>query len=623
MPRRKEKLLLICITAALIISVMLVFWQVHNFAFVNYDDGVYVAENPNIQAGINSQSVRWAFTTGYFGNWNPLTWLSYMVDWHLSALDAKGYHITNMILHLANTLLLFFVLRQMTGAMWRSAFVAALFALHPLHVEPVAWVSGRKDLLSTLFWLLTMIAYVWYTRGPSLRRYMVVLLMFLLGIMAKPMVVTLPLVLLLLDYWPLGRMTSPDLRTIRRLAVEKTPLFALAIIFSVIAFLTQRDIGAVSQFTKVSTQLSICNALTSYFRYVEKVFWPGGLAAFYPYPVDGVSLACAAVSAMTLLAVTVLVIRLAGKHRYLLTGWFWYLGTLIPVIGIIQVGSHAMADRYTYITLTGVFVMISWGISDLTTRWPWRAAILALAAAAVLIVIGICAYVQTGYWADSLTLFSHAVKATQANYLAYNNLGLAYDELGRTNEAVGCFGQALAIYPDLAEAQNNMGNIYSRSGRSQDATDAYRRAVASRPDYAEAHFNLANELRSQGRVDEACDEYRHALRIRKDWPACMSNLALLIAVYPDLKGRNPDEAVYLAQRACELTYHMEPVLVTTLAAAYASAGRFGEAVEAAQRAAAMADAGGQPQLANVIRQQLSLYRQGKAYTESARRPAAP
>jgi protein O-mannosyl-transferase len=655
MPQSASRLLVVATYSLLALSALLVFWQVRGFDFVNYDDPVYVTENLSIQNGITPESVRWAFTTGHAGNWNPLTWLSYMLDRQLFGQSAEGYHLTNLVIHIASTLLVFLVLRMMTGALWQSAFVAALFAVHPLHVEAVAWVSGRKDVLSTLFWLLTMVAYVWYTRKPGLIRYLPVLLAFVMGIMAKPMLITMPLVLLLLDYWPLERIGHFERHRLYRLVLEKVPFIVLAVVFSLVAFFTQQGIGALEVSAKLGLGFRICNALISYVTYIEKMFWPSGLAVFYPHPLEDVSVAYAAVSAAILLAVTVLVIRYAGKHRYLATGWFWYLGTLIPVIGIIQVGRHAMADRYTYITLMGLFIMIAWGIPELLSRWQLPRFALGTAAAIALTAMGVCAYRQAGYWNDSIALSSHAIAVTRNNYVmyssrgcfcdklgyideaiadykqaisirpdlveAYVNLGNAYNRLGRMAEAMDAYRQVIRIMPDSAEAYTNLGGICSRLGRRQEAMDAYQQAIKVRPDCVPARYNLAIELIVLGRCDEAAEQLRQTLPYARDWPYCMSTLAMLIATNADVTNRDANEAVKLAEQASSISGR-DPAILDALAAAYAFAGRFREAVETAEKASNLADVTGQQQLRDAIRYRLSYYRQGRPYVEHHLGPAS-
>ncbi|MGD0785408.1 MAG: tetratricopeptide repeat protein [Sedimentisphaerales bacterium] len=522
MPQQVKKSLVLSIYLALTASSLLVFWQVRNFDFVNYDDPDYVAENLNIQTGITLQSVKWAFTTGYFGNWNPLTWFSYMLNWQLFGSNAAGFHLTNLFFHIANALLLFFVLKQMTRAIWQSAFVAALFALHPLHVEAVAWVSGRKDVLSTFFWILAMWAYLQYVKQPNVWRYLLILLFFVMGIMAKPMLVTLPFVFLLLDYWPFQRKIS------WRLLLEKIPFIILAAVFSVIAFFTQRSNGSLPKFTEFGLKFRIYNAFISYVQYIEKVFCPNHLSAIYPYPLENVSVLYAVISAAILLTITILVIRFAKNHRYLVTGWFWYLGTLIPVIGIIQVGSNAMADRYTYITLTGLFIIIAWGASELLAKWvsvsPQRKTVLGVSMVIVLTTLGICAGRQTSYWKNSITLFSHANEVTQNNYIAYNNLGSAYARLGRWPEAVDDYQQAIKIKPDLAKAYYNLGYAYGELGRSTEAIEAFKQAILIKSDYAKAHNNLGIAYGKLGRLPEAIETFKQAIKIKPDYTDAHYNL---------------------------------------------------------------------------------------------------
>ena len=529
MSQQIKKNIVLSIYFALAVSTLLVFWQVRNFDFVNYDDPTYVTGNLNIQT-ITLQSVKWAFTTGYYGNWNPLTWFSYMLDWQLFGSNPAGFHLTNLFFHIANTLLLFLVLKQMTNTIWQSAFVAALFALHPLHVEAVAWVSCRKDILSTFFWILTMWAYLQYAKQPSIWRYLLVLLFFVMGIMAKPMLVTLPFVLLLLDYWPLERKISS------RLLLEKIPFIILAAAFSVIAFFTQRGLGSLTTFTKFSLKFRIYNALISYVEYIEKLFRPNRLAAFYPHPFTNVSVLYAVISAVFLLVVTIFVLRFAKNHRYLVTGWFWYLGTLVPVIGLIQVGSFAMADRYTYITLTGLFIIIAWGLPELLVKLPQRKIILGVSMVIVLTALGICAGWQTSYWKNSITLFSHASQVTQNNYLACYNLGAAYDKLGCPGEAIGAYQQAIRISPDLAEPHYNLGIAYGKIGRLPEAIDAYQQAIRINPNSVDAYLNLGNAYGKLSRRQDAIDAYRQAIKIKPDYASAHCNLGFAYLAIGDKKS---------------------------------------------------------------------------------------
>jgi tetratricopeptide (TPR) repeat protein len=573
MPQQIKKSLVISIYFALLISTLLVFWQVRHFDFINYDDSVYVYENPHILNGLTAGSIRWAFTTGFAEFWHPLTWISLMLDCQLFGASAGRIHLVNLLLHIANTLLLFIVLKKMTGALWQSAFVAALFALHPLHVESVAWVSERKDVLSTFFWLLAMLAYAQYVKKPGIVRYLLTLLIFALGLMAKPMLVTLPFVFLLLDYWPLERKIS------RHLVVEKIPFIVLSIASSVIAFIAQQSRKSFLSFVAIpSLKFRIANALISYMKYIEKMFYPAGLAPFYPHPVENVSVLYAIISAVFLLLVTIVVIRFAKNHRYLVTGWFWYLGTLIPVIGIIQVGNHAMADRYTYITLTGLFIIIAWGLPELFAKLPQRKIILGAAMIIVLTALGICAGRQTSYWKNSVILFSHANDVTQNNYVAYNSLGDAYGRLGRLSQAIEVFDRAIEISPGYDEARYNLGVAYAKMDRWPEAIEAYERVLKINPDYIEAYNNLGVAYGKIGRVTEAIEFYQHAIKLKPDYAEAYYNLGRLFGN----NGRT-DEAIDAYKQAIKIKPDLAQAH-NNLGRIFANSDRWHEAIEAYKQA---------------------------------------
>jgi hypothetical protein len=433
----------ICICLVLALTTITVFWQVCTYDFVDYDDSVYIYENPNIQAGITLKTIKWAFTTSYYANWYPLTWLSHMLDWKLFGPKAGGHHLTNLIFHIANTLLLFIVLKQMTQKLWQSAFVAALFALHPLHVESVAWVVERKDVLSTFFWMLTMWAYLRYVKHPGVARYLLALLSFALGLMSKPMLVTLPFVLLLLDYWPLARIPSGQAlnrfgsrRIFYYLIREKIPFFVLSAILSVVTFIAQRGSGTVATLVQIPLKIRIYNALVSYMEYIEKMIWPSRLAMFYPHPGKNILILHIVISAVLLSAVTICVIRYAKSHRYLVTGWFWYIGTLVPVIGIVQVGMQALADRYTYIPLTGLFIIIAWGVPDLLAKWRYKKIAITLLSLLIILAISICTHFQLRHWQNSLNLFQHAVDVIGSNDKAHIHIANFLYMQNRFDEAI-------------------------------------------------------------------------------------------------------------------------------------------------------------------------------------------
>jgi tetratricopeptide (TPR) repeat protein len=665
MSESAKRSLVIFTYVVLILSTLLVFWQVCNFDFINYDDGRYVAENPHVLNGLSRDGIIWAFTTGHASNWHPLTWLSHMLDCHLFGPRPGWMHLVNVLLHLANTLLLFAVLKKMTGSLWPSAFVAAAFALHPMHVESVAWIAERKDVLSAFFLLLTLAAYVGYVKRPSVFRYLITLVLFVIGLLAKPMLVTLPLLLLLLDYWPLNRFDPQPVKTSGRQPIkpalihdgrailygriiEKVPFLAIAAISSVITFLVQRAGGAMVDINALSLKDRVANAFLSYAKYIGKMFWPQDLAVFYPLG-DNIAFWQVAMSVLLLLVISILVIRFRRERKYLSAGWFWFLGTLIPVIGLVKVGDQAYADRYTYVPYIGLFIMIAWGLPELLSKLPYRKMTLGISGMIALTALGICAHQQVSYWNNSIALFSHAIEVTQNNYIAYSNRGSAYVVLGRGTEAMddykqairikphyaeayynlgvayGCPGrwqdaidahkQAIKIDPDYAEAYNNLGVAYGGLGGWQDAIDAYKQAIKIKPDYAEAYNNLGVACRSLGHGTEAIDAYKEAIRIKPDYARAYNNLALLIATDPEIKNRDTNEAIRLASRACELANYKDPSFLDTLAAAYASAARFSEAVDTANRAMDLADAANQPQIKNVIRYHLSFYTQGKPYIE--------
>jgi Flp pilus assembly protein TadD len=634
MSESAKKSLVIFTYIVLVLSTLLVFWQVRNFDFVNYDDNDYVSENPQVLSGLSHDGIIWAFTTGHSSNWHPLTWLSHMLDCQLFGPDPGWMHLVNVLLHLANTLLLFTVLKKMTGSLWPSAFVAAAFALHPMHVESVAWISERKDVLSTLFLLLTLMAYVGYVKRPSVFRYLTTLALFAVGLMAKPMLVTLPLLLVLLDYWPLNRLTpqpielsgrkslksvSPGVRNsvLYQVMIEKVPFFFISIVSCVITFLVQLAGGAVADITIRPGHIRVANAFLSYAKYIGKMFWPRDLAILYPFHTGGIPFWQVATGVLLLLVISILVIWLGRRRKYLPVGWFWFVSTLLPVIGLIQVGDQAYADRYTYIPYIGLFVMIAWGLPELLSKWPQRKTILGIAAAIALTAMGIGTYRQVSYWKNSSTLFTHAIEATQNNYLAYDVRGIAYGKLGRYQEAIEDFRQAIKFRPDYVEAHSNLGVAYGGLGRSQEAIEAFGQAIMIDPDYAEVRYNLAKELAGQGRCDEAVDQYRTILRLKGDWPDPMNNLAWLIATNPRIKNRDTNEAVRLARGACEIANYKDLAFLDTLAAAYASVGRFGEAVDTDNKALYLADATNQPQVKDTIRYHLSFYTQGKPYIEPA------
>jgi hypothetical protein len=523
---RKHLGLLICL--ALILATVATYRQVYDCGFVNYDDPAYVTENDQVQKGLTLGGLKWAFTSICCGNWHPLTMLSHMLDCQMFGADNPGWHhLTNLFLHVANTLLLFAVLKEMTGAVWRSAFVAAAFALHPMHVESVAWISQRKGVLSTLFWILSVGAYVRYVRRPATRRYVLALLLFALGLMSKPVLVSLPFVLLLLDYWPLERLLGQGQpvrwRAAWPLVREKVPFFALSAVFCIVTLAVQRGSGAVQPFASLPLIARVSVAAVAYLEYIRKLLWPGGLAVFYP--LRPMSLGEILLAILAVGIVSICAVRWRKGHKYLPVGWLWYLGTLVPVIGLVQVGGQAMADRYGYVPFTGLFIVIGWGVPDLLGRWRYRNVLLCASAAAVLLGWSIRTAIQVRHWKDSAVLFEHALEVTEGNYTAHTNLGNVLLDKGQFDEAIDHYRQAIRVSPGFAIAYKNLAFALARKGEVYKAVEQYLRAIEIEPNYAEAHNDLGVVLAEQGRYGEAIGHFRRALEIDPGRRDARDNLA--------------------------------------------------------------------------------------------------
>lgn len=479
--------------------------------FINYDDNLYVTENNHVQNGITREGVRWAFRTFSAGNWHPLTWLSHMADVELYGLNPRGHHGTSLLIHIMNTALLFLVLEGMTGAPGPSASVAALFAVHPLHVESVAWVAERKDLLSTFFWLLTMFAYLAHARRPCARRYLFVALFFSLGLLSKPMLVTLPFVLLLLDRWPLNRCPG------RSGIAEKIPLLALAGISAAVTVVAQSGGGALTSLARLPLSTRLENAAFASIAYLFKTVWPRHLSVFYPHPEGLLPGWVAAGSGLLLLGLTFLVIRLRRVHPFFAVGWFWYLGTLMPVIGLVQIGVQAMADRYTYVPLLGIFIMAAWGLPALVPRRQNRTAALASMTLAVLAAFSITTWFRTRDWRNSLILFQSAVRENPKNTVAWNYLGAAYVSLKESDEAIAAYRRTLLLNTDDIMALNNLGSIFIRRREYEQARPLLEQAMRLEPDNARVRYNAGLVLSGLGRRGEAIARFAEALRLQPDF----------------------------------------------------------------------------------------------------------
>lgn len=637
--------LLFCLGTILI--TIIAFEQVRDNRFV-YDDLLYITHNPNVADGLSVESVKWAFTTTYGGNWHPVTWLSHILDCELFGLEPFWPHLENLLLHILNALLLFWILRSMTGAFWRSAFLSVIFAVHPIHVESVAWAAERKDLLCGLFWMLTTIAYIKYARKPCFGGYLLVIIFFVLGLMSKPMIVTLPFVLLLMDYWPLARFEKlqPDgigngykKTSARFLFAEKLPLFVLAAASSVVTFIVQRAEGAMDMLEPMAFDIRIANALVSYITYISKMIYPSRLAVMYPHPGGELELWYALTSLSIIILVSIIALRLGRRNPYFVLGWSWYLGTLVPVIGFVQVGVQSMADRYSYLPSIGFFIIIVWGAAKLAERRRFLKIATTAAAFIIIFLLVACTRKQVQHWKDNFTLFERALLVTEDSpevlynmgvvmqtehnfdlalqcyrealrqktdyFQASNNIGNILRQQGKFDEAASYIYRALEINSKSPQAHNNLGLVLAAQGNFGEAVVHFRQAVEIAPDLTGARQNLAAALQSSGQYDEAIKHYREILRLNPGHLPSLKDLADILIVHPVPEQRNPAEAIWLAERAAELTKHKSPVILETLAAAYAATGQFDRAVTTIQEAINMA-----PDTSR-FNEQLEKYKQGK------------
>jgi protein O-mannosyl-transferase len=617
----------ICICLAAI--TWLVFAQTLWHDFVNYDDESYVYENARVSAGLSWAGIGWAFTHVHSENWHPLTTISHMLDCQLYGLKAGGHHFTNVVLHSVAVLLLFALLREMSGMLWRSAFVAALFAIHPLRVESVAWIAERKDVLSGVFFMLTLLAYLRYARAPSLGRYGMVSLLFALGLMCKPMLVTLPFVLLLLDYWPLKRfapVTPARSKSSvapgwirhsrsRQLFLEKIPLLALSAGSGIVTLLAQqRALGWIERLPLV---WRLKNSAVTCIAYIWQMLWPVNLAVFYPHPENRLPGWEIILAVAVLVAVTLAGIALRKVRPYFITGWLWYLGMLLPVIGLIQVGWQSRADRYTYLPQIGLYILATWSIADLSARWRRQRELLSGGAAILLGILSWRAWVQTSYWRDSETLWTHALAVTSDNDVAQNNLGIVLLRRGQLDEAISRLATAVKLRPENAPAHDNLAKAFLQKGEVAKAMEHYRRLLEIQPDNAEAHNILGTVLVQQGRIREALDQWQETLAIQPENGNAKSNLAWVFATCPEASIRNGPKAVQLAEQALRLSGGKIPVIFRTLAAAYAESGRFPDAIHAAQRGFELATSQHNSALADEFQRHIVLYESGTPLRDSS------
>jgi protein O-mannosyl-transferase len=638
------------VCAFLLLAVVAIYSKTVVYDFVYLDDYDYICDNPYVRIGPTVEGIKWAFTSAHVHNWHPLTWISHMLDCGLFGLSPGGHHAGNILFHAATAILLFLVLKRMTGDMWPSAFAAAVFAVHPLRVESVAWVAERKDVLSGMFFMLTLAAYVGYVRHPfSLVRYLAVAVLFALGLMAKPMLVTLPFVLLLLDYWPLGRIGPEVARKNRQgsitpqpssfsiflgLVLEKVPLFAMAG-GSCMATVWAQTKAMVSEAT-VKMPDRLANAAVSYVTYIGQFFYPAGLAVPYPYPEKGLPKWEIAGAFIVLAIISAAVVVLWRRLPYLLTGWLWYLGMLVPVIGLVQVGSQAMADRYTYLPQIGLCIAIAWSVERITRPWPNRRWICGIGSAIVLLILMGCAWRQTSFWRNTEVMCVRAIECVPENSVALANLGAYYYEHGQPEKALEQFKIAVKISPKFANAYNNIGAILLNKGQAQEATNYFVKALLIDPDFADAHTNLGVALAAAGHMQEAIDHHKRALQIYPNHIDAHLNMvrALLklgrlqeaidycnevIRLKPDcaeaysllglsmLRTERPADAVVYYKQA--LRFKPDYAEATfELAQAYAKTNQPSEAMDMARKAVKIAQSHGQADYVELIENWMNSYR---------------
>jgi tetratricopeptide (TPR) repeat protein len=531
----------ILVVLMLITLTLGVYWSVQNYEFINFDDYIYVTHNSHTQSGITLDGFRWAFSTKYFGLWNPMVWLSFMLDYQLFGFNAGGYHWTNVIIHVFNIILLFFLFRNLTGAVWRSAFVAALFAIHPINVESVAWVAERKNVLSTFFWMMTMLSYVWYVKQPNWKRYLPVIISFALGLMSKPMLVVLPFVLLLLDYWPLNRTaintrneTEVDVtlkagkEKLSFLILEKVPLFILSAILIYITIYSPQSVSAPQSERTIGSFFTqrINNAIFSYVVYLKKLFWPTDLSISYLY--FNIAIWQIFLSAILLIIITIIVCKYFKKYPYLPVGWFWYMGTLVPVIGIVQIGEHTMADRYAYVPFIGLFIIIAWGTEQISANKIFFKKIFTFTSVLIIVLLTIATYSQIKLWKNTVTLFEDALKKDPNNYVAYEIIGQEMANNGENEKALYYYDMALKLNPRFYSAYNNKGLVLMRMGRRYEALKIFEKAMQLDKFAAGAYYNLGLFYLEDNNLDKSIAYSLKAVEIKSDYTEAYNNLGVAL-----------------------------------------------------------------------------------------------
>jgi protein O-mannosyl-transferase len=551
-PSFKRVDLFICII--IIMATLCVYSQVKKYDFVGFDDNEYVYENAHVKTGLTLKNILWAFTAFHSNNWHPLTWISHMMDCQVFGLNPGLHHLMNLFFHIVNSLLLYFVFKQMTGEQWKCGFMAAVFALHPLHVESVAWISERKDVLTAFFWLLAMWSYFRYSKRPCLATYAWVFIFFLLGLLSKPMIITLPFVLMLMDYWPLDRFDNQAIAgfNIRKklflLVLEKIPLLILVPVSSLLTFYAQKQGGIVKSLDIFPLNVRIANAIVSYALYIIKIIYPVKMAFLYPH--HGMPSWLNIGAALILIStICYLSIRYYKKYPYVIVGWLWYLGTLVPVIGIVQVGMQSMADRYTYIPSIGLLLIVAWGVPEALAKWRYKEIWLAAAVFTVIAISGVIAWKQTGYWKNSLSMLEHTIRVTSKNYIALDTLGVVLLRHGRTDEAINYHLQAQKIYPNNPYSHFSLGVSYFVQGKIRESIDQYLEAIKIEPEYYQAHTNLGAAYFTLGNTEKAVTHYLNAITINPEYVEAYINLGLAY----DKLGRFDD-----AVKQCKQAFRVDP-----------------------------------------------------------------
>jgi protein O-mannosyl-transferase len=619
--RFSKKQVSIIISAALVTATLAAYEPIRHNYFVSYDDDLYIMKNPIVTGGTTGDSIILAFTKLYAANWHPLTWLSHMLDYRLFGLNPAGYHYVSVLIHIVNALLLFWILKNITGTMWASAFIAAVFALHPLQAESVAWIAERKTVLSGLFWLLTIAAYVRYTRQPGFSRYLLVLLLFGLCIMTKPIVVTLPLVLLLLDYWPLDRIrwghqhndkarSRPDQKSIGWLTAEKTPLLAISAILSVLTVIAQQSGGAIGTLDKVPLDSRIANVFVSYVKYIGKLVWPSGLAVFYPPSHSNLLNSTTLICAFIFIVISAISIYIGRRRKYIAVGWLWYVGTLVPMIGLVQVGEQAMANRYMYLSMLGLLIIIAMAGKDIIGKLPQLKTIAAITAVTAILSLLILTQMQVRHWRNSITLFEYALSVTEDNAITENSYACALFNEDRLDEAERHFGNALRISPAFDTALIHLVRIYLKEGRYNEAVSIYEELIKRNHKTAEIYYNLAMTLGIQGKYDDSIKYFNKSLELNPSDPDTHNKMGIIL-----LAAGKTDEAIGHAKRACELTGNKDAECLDTLASGFATADRFEEAKATAEKALSIAKANRQEDLAGDIEKRIKLYETGQPYRQ--------